>query len=308
MVAKPLRPVTMEEIDAFHRDGAVLVKGVLAEQWLILIRDGLEYANDHPDGMSVGVDLPLRIDQFPAARSAKLREAIDCSPIAEIVGTVLNSPVRFYMDQMFIKPAGEIVPTPWHQDTCYYNVEGHDLIRAWVCVDPVPRDASVEVVRGSHRWSVTYRPVVGRDPASDPEGAEQAEAAYGAGEAVIGRDSHETWSYADAFVDLNLPPTPDIAAHPDSYDIIGWEYEPGDVLLFHGNILHGAQGGVTLPHPRRSHASVWAGPDVRYVHRRGQVVPDPVALYQQKPRTGQPLADFPDVFPVAWSPPMAWSP
>jgi ectoine hydroxylase-related dioxygenase (phytanoyl-CoA dioxygenase family) len=302
MAAKPIRAVTEEEIDAFHRDGAALIKGVLADDWVALIRDGLEYANDHPDGMSSGVALPLRIDQFPAARSAKLREAIETSPIAEIVGTALRSPVRFYMDQMFIKPAGEIIPTPWHQDTCYYNVEGHDLIRAWVCVDPVPRNASLEVVRGSHRWNVTYRPVVGRDPAMDPEGAEKAAAAYSAGEAVIGSDSFETWSYADAFLDNNLPPTPDIAGHVDSYDILGWDYEPGDVLLFHGNILHGARGGVTLDHPRRSHASMWAGRDVRYVHRRGQVVPDPLALYQAKPQTGQPLADFPDVFPVAWSP------
>jgi len=302
MTAEPLRPIHPDEIEAFHRDGAVLLKSVLADEWLELIRAGLDYANEHPDGMSVGVAQPLRIDQFPAARSPQLRQAIERSPIAAIVGTTLGSPVRFYMDQMFIKPAGEIVPTPWHQDTCYYNVEGHDLIRAWVSVDPVPRAASLEVVRGSHLWNVTYRPVVGRDPAMDPDGARKAAAAFAAGDAVIGPESHQTWSYGDAFLDEHLPPTPDIAGHRDSYDIIGWDYHPGDVLLFHGNILHGARGGVTLPHPRRSHASMWAGRDVRYVHRRGQVVPDPRALYAHKPRSGQPLADFPDVFPLLWSP------
>jgi ectoine hydroxylase-related dioxygenase (phytanoyl-CoA dioxygenase family) len=302
MVAKPLRAVSVEEIEAFHRDGAVLIKGVLADDWVNLIREGLEYANEHPDGMSAGVALPLRIDQFPAARSPKLHDAIESSPIAAIVGSAVGASVRFYMDQMFIKPQGEIVPTPWHQDTCYYNVEGHDLVRAWVCVDPVPRNASLEVVRGSHRWNVTYRPVVGRDPASDPDGAAKAKAAFEASEAVIGVDSHDQWSYADAFQDDNLPLTPDIEGHRGSYDILGWDYEPGDVLLFHGHILHGARGGVTLPNPRRSHASMWAGPDVRYIHRRGQVVPDPAALYPQKPQNGQPLADFPEVFPVAWSP------
>jgi ectoine hydroxylase-related dioxygenase (phytanoyl-CoA dioxygenase family) len=302
MAAKPLREITTEEIDAFHRDGAVLIKAVLADEWVAMIREGLDFADEHPDGMSAGVKLALRIDQFPAARSAKLREAIDCSPIAEIVGTTLRSPVRFYMDQMFIKPEGELVPTPWHQDTCYYNVEGHDLIRAWVCVDPVPREASLEVVRGSHRWNVTYRSLAGRDPATDPDGAKQAEAAAAAGEPVIGSDSHDTWSYSDGFFDTRLPMTPDIATYRDSYDIIGWDYEPGDVILFHGNILHGARGGVNLMHPRRSHASMWAGRDVRYVHRPGQIVPDPLALYDCKPKSGQPLGDFPDVFPLAWSP------
>jgi hypothetical protein len=59
---------------------------------------------------------------------------------------------------------------------------------------------------------------------------------------------------------------------------------------------------VTSPNPRRAHASLWAGRDVRYLHRLGQVIPDPVALYEHEPRSGQPLSDFPEVFPVRWSP------
>ena len=99
-----------------------------------------------------------------------------------------------------------------------------------------------------------------------------------------------------------LPLPPDIEGHKDSFDILGWDYQPGDVLLFHGHILHGATGGITLDHPRRAHASMWAGPDVHYVHRFGQVVPDPKALYELKPKTGQALGEFPEVFPVAWAP------
>ena len=302
MSSQLLRAITQQEIEAFHRDGALLIKGVLPEQWLEKLRQGMEYANDNPDGMSGGMEAVLRIDQFPADRAPDLADVIRSSPIAEVVGTALGTPVRFYMDQMFYKPAGMIFPTPWHQDTCYYNVDGHDLIRAWVCVDPVPRGASLEVVRGSHRWNVTYRPVVGRQPEDDPEGYAQAEAAFEAGEPVIGPESHGQWSYADGFLDPELPLTPDIEGNKESFDVLGWDYEPGDVLLFHGHILHGATGGIELPHPRRAHASMWAGPDIHYVHRKGQVVPDPAALYPLKPKTGQPLADFPEVFPVAWSP------
>jgi len=66
--------------------------------------------------------------------------------------------------------------------------------------------------------------------------------------------------------------------------------------------VHSARGGVELPHPRRSHASLWAGPDVRYLRRRSQSIPDPLPLYDYNPQDGQPLSDFPEVFPEAWAP------
>ncbi len=74
------------------------------------------------------------------------------------------------------------------------------------------------------------------------------------------------------------------------------------MILFHGNIVHSALGGVELPHPRRSHASLRAGPDVRYKRRRSQAIPDPLALYNHNPVDGDPLMNFADVFPVAWQP------
>ena len=126
--------------------------------------------------------------------------------------------------------------------------------------------------------------------------------AHARGERLIGADSFDKWTYFDSFFDPGLPALPDIEAHRSSFDILGWDYEPGDVILFHGNILHSARGGVTLPHPRRSHASLWAGPDVHYLHRRSQSIPDPIKLYEHKPEDGQPLSDFPDVFPVGWAP------
>ena len=300
--ADTLRPITDEEITAFDRDGAVLLKGVMGDEWIGLLTDGIEYAQAHPDGMSAGVGLPLRIDQFPASHSPQLKKLMDDSPIAGIVGSILNAPVRFYMDQMFYKPSGMIVPSAWHQDTCYYNVEGQQLIRAWVCADPVPRNVGIEVVRGSHLWNITYRPPVGMDPKSDPEGAAALEEACAAGKVLIGRDAHEKWTYFDSFLDPSLTQLPQIEQCRESFDILGWDYEPGDVLLFHGHILHSARGNVESLHPRRAHGSLWAGPDVHYLHRRSQAIPDPLALYDYEPQDGQPLGDFPEVFQVAWSP------
>ncbi|MGB1686240.1 MAG: phytanoyl-CoA dioxygenase family protein [Pseudomonadales bacterium] len=297
-----MRAVTAAEKHDFHRDGAVLLKSMLHQDWTDVLEAGLEYTRTNPDGMSAGVDMPLRIDQFPASHSPMLAKLVHESPIAEIVGAVLDAPVRFYMDQMFYKPAGNIFPSAWHQDTSYYNVEGHQLIRAWVCADPAPRDVSIEVVRGSHLWNITYRPPVGLDPAADPEAAAKLEKDFADGKVLIGKEAHEQWTYFDSFMDPSLPGLPDIEGNRESFDILGWDYEPGDVLLFHGHILHSARGGVELSHPRRAHASLWAGPDVTYLRRRSQAIPDPIGLYDYEPADGQPLSAFPEVFPEAWAP------
>jgi ectoine hydroxylase-related dioxygenase (phytanoyl-CoA dioxygenase family) len=304
MAATPLREVTADEVEAFHRDGAVLLEGVLAPEWVDLAREGLDAAIAQPDVMSEVLGGELRVDQFPASRCEGLRQIVHESPLAEIVGTALRSPVRFYMDQLFYKPEGRIEPTPWHQDTSYYNLAGNDLVRAWVSPDPVPRNASLEVVRGSQLWNVTYSPLAGRDPEKDPEARAMLESAV-PGEPMLGAEAHEQWNYFSGVLDKSLPTVPDIERHRDSFEILGWDYEPGDLILFHGHILHAARGNVRLPHPRRAHASLWAGRDVRYLHRIGQVIPDPVALYAHHPKSGQPLSDFPDVFPLAWTPPDA---
>ena len=170
---------------------AILLKDIMGRDWTELLEKGLEYANDHPDGTSVGVSEPLRIDQWPASHSPKLKKILDESPVAEIVGKVINAPVRFYMDQMFYKPAGLMAPSAWHQDTCYYNIDGHQLVRAWICADHAPRSVSMEVIRGSHLWNATYRPPVGMDPKENPEGAQALEKDFAAGKIRGGKEAHD---------------------------------------------------------------------------------------------------------------------
>ena len=91
MRASPLRPVTADEADAFHRDGAVLIKRVLDSKWVDLARSGLDAAIAEPDALSGVLDRELRVDQFPAARSADLRAIVEESPVAEIVGSAMRT-------------------------------------------------------------------------------------------------------------------------------------------------------------------------------------------------------------------------
>ena len=121
---------------------------------------------------------------------------------------------------------------------------------------------------------------------SDPEGAAKLQARFERGERLIGPEAYEQWTYFDSFLDPSLPELPRIESARESFDILGWDYEPGDVILFHGHVLHSARGGTDLPHPRRAHASLWAGPDVHYLRRRSQAIPDPIGLYDLDPQDG----------------------
>ena len=51
MAMKALRAVTNEEANAFSRDGAVLLKSILPSEWVNLLAEGIDFANDNPDGM-----------------------------------------------------------------------------------------------------------------------------------------------------------------------------------------------------------------------------------------------------------------
>ena len=303
MVSSIEEMIDSEKSASFHRDGAVLLQGVLDDKWVELLAEGLDECYEEPDGMSSALVSPeseLRIDQFPAARSEKLKKFICESTLPALVGAILGGPIRFYMDQMFYKPAGRLMPTPWHQDTSYYNVEGHDLVRAWVSPDIVPREASLEIVKGSHLWNITYRPLAGRDPdLSEEEHEAQMSMAREVG---IYERPGDDFSYNSAIMDKSLPETPNIEASRGSFDILGWDYEPSDVILFHGNVLHAAQGDIDLSYPRRSHAIMYAGPNIRYIHRPGQIIPDPAALSERNPQTGQPLSEFGEIFPLLWAP------
>ncbi len=44
--------LTSEEIEAFRRDGAVLLKSALPDEWVGVVRDGLDHAIASPDALS----------------------------------------------------------------------------------------------------------------------------------------------------------------------------------------------------------------------------------------------------------------
>lgn len=274
-------------IAAYRRDGAVLVKGVLSPADLLLLERGLDSYSRDPGELYTRVQSEdgggeTLAGQFPSLRNPDLRQFIAHGPGAELAARLMGtSSAQLVLDQVFHKQPGRIVPTPWHQDTPFLQVRGNDMARVWTTCDPSPRGVTVEVVRGSHMWNVVY------DTATMAR-SEVATSAEG-----------EAFTY-DGMGDARLPMVPDVAANRGSFDIISWDVEPGDVLVFNGNMLHGAQGRADHPHPRRALAVMWGGPDLRYHRPAGPAMPLPGLAEASAIPHGARIGDHPDAFPVCW--------
>ncbi len=114
----------------------------------------------------------------PIGPQSPLIEALRFAPqVVDAVGGLVGNPVRFVLDQIFLKPANEGAGTAWHQDAAYWPVvtERQRGLGMWLALDDATvANGTMHVVPGSHR---ELRPHY-RDPNSDhhiradePEGA-----------------------------------------------------------------------------------------------------------------------------------------
>jgi ectoine hydroxylase-related dioxygenase (phytanoyl-CoA dioxygenase family) len=278
------RPITQEEIDAYERDGAVVLRGIMPIEWVALAREALEEVRLHPANAEFfGDGNRSFLANMNAPRNPKLWSYVTESPAGAIAG-VLHGAARmhYYLDQIFYKDAGPIVRSSWHQDTPYFNVVGDDIVRVWQPCDPIPRELSLEVVRGSHKWGVQFQ----RLPAADMETVRPAD------EGSI--------SVQDLGVDTSAPPLPDIAGNRGSFDILGWEVELGDIVVFHGHTLHGTGGTQHHPTTRRALAVMYAAPRERFLRRPGNALPDIATVRNADLENGALVGDHPDVYPLVW--------
>lgn len=223
------------------------------------------------------------VDQFPSLASPSLRALIEGGRPAEIAARMMGTPsAQLVLDQLFYKAAGRVVPTPWHQDTPFLCVRGQDVARVWLSCDPSPADLTVQVVRGSHRWNVVY--------STQSEANSQV------------RTSEEGGAFTyEGIGDARQLPTPDIERYRDSFDILTFDVEPGDAVVFHGDVLHGTAGRDNYRLPRRAFATMWGGPELRCHRPGGFAMPTVGELAGgHKAPHGARIGNYPEEFPVYW--------
>ncbi len=276
-----------DDIAAYQRDGAVVLRGVLDAQALALLEAGVEEAycnrgHRHSIVRTADGTGETLVEQYPSQNSTSLGALVASGLPGEIAARMMGTPsAQLVLDQIFYKSAGPIAPTPWHQDTPFLRVRGDQMVRVWLCCDASPADLTVQVVRGSHRWNVVYNT---RTMASSPVLSER-------------KGEFEAGQLGDAY----LPLVPDVASQKDSFDIMRFDVHPGDALIFQGNMLHGADGRVWCDHPRRAFASLWGGPELRHHRSEGKTFPPPGGEPEGPIPDGDPIGLHTASFPVGWA-------
>lgn len=264
----PLRSLTPEEIEGYDRDGVVCARGLFDAKWVDRMSDAVDRIVEHPTfyGKQVSMDgADFSGDLFVWKQDDDFRDFVYDSPAARIANMVLRSTrVCFFYDQLFVKPPGCHVATPWHHDVTFWPVRGEQLCSIWMSFDPVTAESNgLEFVRGSHRWPARYKAIT---------------------------PDHNAYMKASDLVD-----PPDIDAERSRYDLVSWDMQRGDVLIFNGLVVHGSTGNHTTDRTRRAFSSRWAGDDVRFDPRH----PTMPLFWPHGLESGDPLGGplFPQILP-----------
>jgi ectoine hydroxylase-related dioxygenase (phytanoyl-CoA dioxygenase family) len=230
----------------FRSDGVVCIRSALDRDSMAMAEESYNWSLAHPGPYASQFQgTPGSPDKFyQDLLNGKVltgyRHLLETSNAADIVAELWDSPdVWFFYEQVFLKEGGESRRTPWHQDASYLPIDGEQLAVMWITFDPVSKADCLEFVRASHH-GILY-------DGSRFEPGDDTAPLYG-----------------------TLPRLPDIEAARDRFDILSWDVDPGDVLIFHPAMLHG--GAPTHRARRRRTLSLrFFGDDAVFAPRPGNL-------------------------------------
>lgn len=258
--------ITQTQIDAYQRDGVVLIPGLFRDH-VDTLRQGIaaNMADPGPyasENKRTGESGRFFDDYCNWTRIAEFEQVIRNSAAAEVAADLMGSDtVQMFHDHILVKEPGTSMATPWHQDAPYYFVDGRQNVSFWSPLDAVST-ATLRCVVGSHLWEKEVLPT---------------------------RWASDTDFFADQ--DSYMPvPDPDA----EGMEIVEFEMQPGDAVAFHYRTLHGARGNDN-PTRRRAFSLRLLGDDARCVERPGPTSP-PFPGHDMKP--GDRLRA--DWFPEIW--------
>ena len=262
--ARPLRPVTDEDIETYARDGAVCLRKVFDPEWIEMLEPIARRVI--VENADVGL-LPTIPGRYLARCIPEYRKLIFESPIGEVAGQVMQSKeIRFFFDEFFGKPPKSDAKTIWHCDRMGWPVTGQMVPSLWMPLTPIVKANSLEVIAGTQSQDVKY------------------------------------WLFSPNARQMIKPD--DREPHPEcehlrddpNYTFLSWDMDPGDLLLIHPWALHYSCGNPTDGYRIAVSVRVF-GDDIRWQPRPDCVNTAGVSFDEMLPGE-KPAGSH---FPLLWS-------
>ncbi len=251
--------------EAFERDGVVCLTGALDADQLAAALEAYDWSLANPGPRASHIRQATQgvffNDLFNPDCLTGYRQMLQASPLpAQVARLWGGGPVWFMYEQVFLKEGEAARRTPWHQDSSYLTIAGPHLAVAWIPFEPLNKAASLEFIPGSHKGPL-----------------------YNGSSFALGDDT------APLHPASALPRLPDIEGSRETFEIVSWAVEPGDVVVFHPQILHG--GAPTTGGARRRTLTLrFFGEDSVYDPRDGGAGP-PISGFHKRMRAGDPFRD-----------------
>ena len=234
--------LTPSQVQSFNDDGVLHVKSAVSSDWveyLLAFTDRQleapsQWVNDGAPGQRRD---RMFTDRYLWQKNEEIHRYVLESPCAQLAAQAMgSSSARFYFDHLLVKEPETTAVTPWHQDIPYWPFLGKQVCSVWVALTPATvAGSAMEFVRGSHLDGNYYQPEVFGDRKDHPNAA---------------------WTGKSEAV-----PVPDIDADRSRFDIVGWDVEPGDAIVFSSWVLHGAGGNQSSNQRRVAISTRWLGDD-----------------------------------------------
>jgi len=171
MVAQS-KGLTAEQKELFERDGFLAYGPIISDEELEEVRARIEAIADGATNVPedhIRLELDYLEGKLPGVRRrdavwqmvglAKhdgiITNLVRHPRILDVVQSLLGPDIKYYSDQVLMKPARHGSAVNWHQDSYYWPIEPTNLVTCWLALD----DATLEngcmcFIPGSHREGV----------------------------------------------------------------------------------------------------------------------------------------------------------
>ena len=270
--------LSRDDIDRFRQDGVVHLRKAFDTDVIASLRRGIAKNMDAPSPRfeaRTSDSSPARYceDFWTWSEFPEFENFVRSSRAARIGAELMGATrVNLVMDNWFLREAGAVARAPWHHDISYFDFDGTMCV-LWLPLEATDRNEGIQFVRGSHLWNRLFMRVWFADhqAAAEPQ-----------------------WVNGKYY-----EPPPDIDADLGQYEIVSFDVDEGDCIVFDIRTLHGS---VADSSPRQSHSRYtlrMAAEDARIRYRGDWALAERKIFEAAGHKDGDEINS--EFFPTLWS-------